>query len=57
MCLKYDRKANYLIEIRAGVPIGPRKKTTGGEKPEYSFKLETQISIYFGRGILKNKYF
>lgn len=46
MCLKYDRNTNYLTEIRAGVPTGPRNKATK-EKPEYTFKFETQISTYF----------
>lgn len=46
-----------MIEIRVGVPIDRKKKTTGGEKPEYCLKLETQISIYFGTGTFKNKYF
>lgn len=57
MFLKYSRNANYLIEIRAGIPIYPRNKVTGRGKAEYVFTSETPLSVYFGWGTFKNKYF
>lgn len=36
------------------VSICPRNKAIKGEKPDHSFKFETQISIYFGRDTFKN---
>lgn len=57
MFLKYSRNANYLIEIRAGIPIYPRNKATERGKAEYVFTSETPLSVYFGWGTFKNKYF
>lgn len=43
----------FKLEL-VGVSICPRNKAIKGEKPDHSFKFETQISIYFGRDTFKN---